>query len=291
MRDRRKKARQTFDDHASGSARLRPRGRLGLLTIALLIAPVLGAQEPGQAEGTMIINGESVEIKHAYVEAQENPLEEGEQAFLVTVTAEPVPYLELDSYHGTNLQVVFGSDGASISRNLFVLTDTLQTSIGGLDIDAELSSAGPEEFRGRMSGSGEFFDDSYEIDLRFAARIPRPEELGEPLPAGGGAPGKAYVESVELLATGDLELIRSKMPAEKLQELDELRQDLELSDADVLEFLTMFQHTDLEVLGGLVAGDTTYLDVEGKSEGEPATGRIKMKLAEGRWVLKSESWH
>lgn len=291
MSDTRKKAQQYFDDHAAGSARLRRHGRIWFLAIALLIAPRLGAQEWGQAEGTMIINGESVAIKHAYVQAQENPLEEGEQAFLVTLTAEPVPYLEIDSYHGTSLQVLFASDGSSISRNLFVVTDTLQTSIGGLDFDAELSSAGPEEFRGRMRGSGEFFDDSYEIDLSFAARIPRPEELGEPLPAGGGAPGKAYLESVELLATGDLELIRSKMPAEKLQELDELQQELELSDTDVLEFLTMFQHTDLEVVGGLLAGDTAYLDVKGKSEGEPATGRIKMKLAEGQWVLSGESWH
>ena len=239
----------------------------------------------------MVINGESIAIKHAYAAAQENPLEEGEQAFLVTLTAEPVPYLELDSYHGTNLEVVFGSDGAAISRNLFVLTETLQTSIGGIDLDAELSSAGPEEFRGRISGSGEFFDDSYEIDLRFAARIPRPEELGEPLPAGGGEPGKAYLESVELLATGDLELIRSKMPAEKLQEMDEYQKEFEMSDTEVLEFLTLFQHTDLEVLGGLVAGDTAYLDVKGKSEGEPATGRIKMRFAEGRWVLSGESWH
>lgn len=239
----------------------------------------------------MTINGESVAVKHAYAKAQEHPFEEGEQAFLVTLTAEPVPYLELDSYHGTNLQVVFGSDGAAISRNLFVVTDTVQTSMGGLDLDAELSSAGPEEFRGRLSGSGEFFDDSYEIDLRFAARIPKPEELGEPLPAGGGEPGKAYLEWVELLATGDLDLIRSKLPAEKLQEMDELQKEFELSDAEVLEFLTLFQPTDLKVRGGLVAGETAYLDVEGKSEGEPAIGRIKMKLAEGRWVLRSESWH
>ena len=230
----------------------------------------------------MIINGESVAIQHAYVQAQENPLEEGEQAFLVTLTAEPVPYLEVDSYHGTSLQVLFASDGSSISRNLFVVTDTRQTSIGGLDINAELSTAGPEEFRGRMHGSGEFFDDSYEIDLSFAARIPKPEELGEPLPAGGGAPGKAYLESVELLATGDLDLIRSKMPAEKLEELNDLQKQMELSDTEVLEFLTLFQHTDLEILGGLLAGDTAYLDVKGKSQGEPVTGRIKMRLAEGR---------
>ncbi len=239
----------------------------------------------------MTINGESVAVKHAYAEAQEHPFEEGEQAFLVTLTAEPVPYLELDSYHGTNLKVVFGSDGVAISRNLFVVTDTVQASMGGLDLDAELSSAGPEEFRGRMSGSGEFFDDSYEIDLRFAARIPKPEELGEPLPVGGGEPGKAYLEWVELLATGDLDLIRSKLPAEKLQEMDELQKEFELNDAEVLEFLTLFQPTDLRVLGGLVAGDTAYLDVEGKSEGEPAIGRIEMILAEGRWVLRSESWH
>jgi len=81
------------------------------------------------------------------------------------------------------------------------------------------------------------------------------------------------------------------MPAEKLQELDDLQKQLELSDAEVLEFLTLFQHTDLEILGGLLAGDTAYLDVKGKSEGEPATGRIKMKLAEGQWVLSGESWH
>lgn len=50
----------------------------------------------------------------------------------------------------------------------------------------------------------------------------------------------------------------------------------------MLEFLTLFQHTDLEILGGLLAGDTAYLDVKGKSQGEPVTGRIKMRLAEGR---------
>ncbi len=142
------------------------------LTLALLLAPGLGAQEPGQVEGTMTINGESVAIKHAYAEAQEHPYEEGEQAFQVTLTAEPVPYQELDSYRGTRLKVVFASDGEALSMNLYVVTDTVRTSMGGIDLDTELSSAGPEEFRGRTSGKGEFFDESYEIDLRFAARVP-----------------------------------------------------------------------------------------------------------------------
>ena len=120
----------------------------------------------------MTVNGESVAIKHAYANAQEHPYEEGEQAFLVTLTSVPVPYQELDSYRGTRLEVVFASDGEALSKNLYVVTDTVHTSMGGIDLDTELSSAGPEEFRGRASGEGEFFGESYEIDLRFAARVP-----------------------------------------------------------------------------------------------------------------------
>ena len=142
------------------------------LTLALLLAPGLAAQEPGQVEGSMTVNGESVAIKHAYAKAQEHPYEEGEQAFLVTLTSVPVPYQELDSYRGTRLEVVFASDGEALSKNLYVVTDTVHTSMGGIDLDTELSSAGPEEFRGRASGEGEFFGESYEIDLRFAARVP-----------------------------------------------------------------------------------------------------------------------
>ncbi len=244
------------------------------------------AQDVGHVEGTLIANGEQVDLKYAYVFTEDHPFNAGESGFVIKLTTEEVAVRELDSAFagGSTVSVKFDAQGEVYSRDVFLRTSTGSMSASGLDFEFNLQQSGPEEYRGSMLGTVEFFDDRYEFSLTFAA-APQ-AETGTPLPADGGEPGRAYLAHFELMGSGDWDKIRQEIPEDELEGIKQLG----LSDEEVLEFLTLFRPSEVEIVGGTLDGDTAYLDVKMVMDGEPGTGTITMEKQDDKWVLASEAW-
>ena len=267
-------------------SRIRKRAA-ALLFVAISITTFsVQAQDLGHVEGKLIINGEQVDLKYAYVFTEDHPFNAGESGFVIKLTTEEVAVRELGSAFagGSTVSVKFDAQGEVYSRDVFLRTSTGNMSASGLDFEFNLQQSGPEEYRGSMLGTVEFVDDRYEFSLTFAA-APQ-AETGTPLPADGGEPGKAYLAHFELMGSGDWDKISKEIPKDELEDIKQMG----LSDEEVLEFLTLFKPSEVEIVGGTLDGDMAYLEVKMVMDGQPGTGTITMEKQDGKWVLVSETW-
>jgi hypothetical protein len=124
-----------------------------------------------------------------------------------------------------------------------------------------------------------FFDQTYDFELRFDVAVaPLP---GQPLPAGGGAPGAAYLAWLAALAKGDVASLRKlavgddawRFPEEDPAQVKEAIKDLR--DGAPLQ---------AEVARGLVDGDRAVLWVRGVDRDDIRRGgRVLMRREGGDW--------
>jgi hypothetical protein len=138
---------------------------------------------------------------------------------------------------------------------------------------------------GRIRGewikpSTEFTDKTWEMTVRFDLPLTAIADPGTPLPADGGAPGKAYRAFLDALAKKDRDKVMAMqgMPADMV----------EILGADsVLEILAMnHPSSEGEVLGGWIDGDRAQLRVRGKHDfGQTVRGRVEMKNDGGTWKV------
>lgn len=129
----------------------------------------------------------------------------------------------------------------------------------------------------------DFFDKTYDFDLRFDAKIH--VAPGTALPAGGGDAGKAYRAYAAAVARGDIAALRPFLgdgadwrlpdsePARVRETLKELRDS---------------QPLDPEILRGRRDGDSVVLWIRGVDRDDIAReGRVRMRRHDGAWVIES----
>ena len=267
---------------------------LYLLIASVLLTPaaaLAAVPEPGTAMGTFTINGESVDLSHAYVYREsEGFYDPADPTWSVLITAESVaprdvddPFIDPSLRLKLTLTSEFG-DGPSLqvlSQNLRVGNFSMS---GGEHPLLELEQQGPEVFAGRIHFAElqTFFDDSYDYDLNFHALPVDPNApVGEALPEGGGEPGAAYVAWVSALHSSDIDAIRTLVTPDMAQMLDDPEA------AEQLEFLAAMTPTDVRILGGSIDGDTAILQVEGSMDGEPAAGDVTLERHGELWIWTS----
>ena len=108
--------------------------------------------------------------------------------------------------------------------------------------------------------------------------------IGEPLPAGGGEPGAAYLAFVDAIHAGDFERLKALVPPERAAML-------EGEDAqDNIGFIQMMTPTDVEVVGGSSDGETAILQITGTMDGESVTGEITLVHQDGLWMATGSAW-
>ena len=99
--------------------------------------------------------------------------------------------------------------------------------------------------------------------------------IGDPLPPGGGEPGKAYIAWVEAVHSGDPQRLKPLVSPELAEEL---------------ELMKSMTPTDLKILSGSSDGKTAILEVEGKMEGETLRGEITLSKEGEHWMATKTSW-
>jgi hypothetical protein len=173
-----------------------------------------------------------------------------------------------------------GDGGALEIASLIARPDSFSTNGDGKE---RILVAG-----GRITGEWtkpetEFFDQTYEISLRFDLPITELPDPGQSLPADGGAPGKAYLAFLAAVGQGDA---RAVIAAQSLPE-----GMAELLDQDFLvEAAAMSHPTSATILGGWIDGDRAQLRISGQhSFGHTVRGRIEMKNEGGIWKVGDHS--
>jgi len=221
---------------------------------------------------------------------------EKDPAWRVVFAEKPIEVRKLDGFLSGFAYVKIGITRTADSGEkpkLQVYSQDVMLSAGGGNIsgwpypELELQSAGPEGFAGRihLAKPAEFFDDKYQYDFSFRAPLSDPHApIGDPLPAGGGEPGKSYLSWLDAVRSGDIDRIKAMLPPEKVEML-------EAEDAkESIEFLQIMTPGDVKILGGSSDGSTPIQKVEGTMDDSKMFGEITLTKQGESWVTTEESW-
>jgi hypothetical protein len=279
-----------------------------VLILTLVTATAARAAAPGpasgMASGTLTVNGKPVTLAYAMATTQKNPFDAKKTDVVLLLTnvavapaamADDFGRMKLagkDNFSGVEVEI--DGDGSVISGTLY--------SPEFKKFNGMISATGMHKFEGKVSASsieGKLFiekdDDfagyTYRYTATFQAPIaarPAPGTLatlaGKPLPADGGAPGKAYRDYVAALAAGDEAKLARSVNAEHAAQM---------KDPEFKKMLKMIQDLEpknIHFVRGAIDGSKATLQVTGKDGTETQNGTVDMVLEGGTWKLAKESW-
>jgi hypothetical protein len=262
--------------------------------------PATAAEETAASvEGALVVNGTTVELPYAYAYAQKTGFyDEADPTWTLLFVSHPIDERSLDDHIsdaayvrvGITLSAEFSDEPELqvLSQDIRFSADAQGNVSGGTYPQLELAGTGPETFAGRVfhAEPAEFFDDTFQYDFTFSVPLADPfGPIGEPLPAGGGEPGAAYLEFVDAIHAGDLERLKALVPPERAAML-------EGDDAqEIIGFIQMMTPTGVEIVGGSSDGETAILQATGTMDGVAATGAITLVHQDGRWISTDEAWN
>lgn len=272
---------------------------LAISAVLSVAATPLAAAEDPSVSGVLVANGETVKLPYVYVWAEkEGFYDPADPTWTVLFVERPVEPREIGEHIWDAAWVQIGITRTSefgdqselqvLSQSLKLSADAPGNISGGEypEIDLEIES-------NRVSGrihhleARESFDDSYNYDFTFSAPLSDPDApIGDPLPAGGGDPGAAYLKWVETVHSGDLMALKSIVPPEMADQLDAAGPEEAQQNLDFLQEMTP---TDVAILGGSSDGETAILQAEGMMEGEKMPFEVTMQKMGDFWVATEVS--
>jgi hypothetical protein len=107
-----------------------------------------------------------------------------------------------------------------------------------------------------------------------------------PLPADGGAPGKAYMEYLKAIQAGNMDSLKKLVSADRAKQMD----DPEFKK--MFPMIQSMQAKNIKITGGQIAGNQAILNATGTDSmgGGTATGTIDMVMEDKQWKVKQDSW-
>ena len=274
--------------------------RTVIAVVLLTMAAPLAAADPAEVSGVLTANGVQVELPYVYVWAEkEGFYDPADPSWKILFVEREVEQRELGApiwdAAWVELRITetaeFGDQPELqvYAQSIRLSADAGGNLSGGDYPEIELEGLGTERISGRVfhNEPQEFFDDTYHYDLTFSAALSDPNaSIGEPLPAGGGDPGQAYLKWVEAVHTGTLDALRSIVPPDMAEQLD----SVSATEArEQMAFLQAMTPTDVTVLGGSTDGEIALLEIAGMMEGETVTGEITMTRMGAFWVPTESS--
>jgi hypothetical protein len=294
-----------------------------LLVLLTLSIPAAIAATPGQASGDLVVNGKRLTLKYAVAITGPDTFEPTQEAVMLLLTPTPIPQSKIDaatsfadvrSIVDTGMAFRFRvGEGFHITFRHSVLGEKeLQTS--GPASTLKDIVVGPESVSGTIApwmGSEEnIMDFIVKYSIQFTAPIARRFPIEKPvvftaaakkLTAGGGAPGKAFLDEKCKPVPTDAKGVEAALkeagalPTEKdLKEMSKsaghevtraefIQQMLDLSKA-----MAPLRDTDCKVLGGKAEGDVAVLQVQAKTLGSLSRTDVIMIREGTQWKVKRE---
>ena len=144
----------------------------------------------------------------------------------------------------------------------------------------------------RASGSWSLADDDLKCSLSFDLPMggkgpppPPPKAWGVALPAGGGAPGAAYMAMHKATLAGDVNgMIRTATKA-RAAEMEGARKQPEF--AGMIELIKAMEPKEVRVVSGRADATRAELQIAGKeSDGAAMKGTVKLVMEGGAWKIE-----
>jgi hypothetical protein len=277
--------------------------RLIPLHCALLFAGLasLPAWAASTGSGFFRMGDNKQSYSHAVALSRESASEPGKREvkiYLTTHAVDPTQAIggfdldqgitdQLREVGGGMTRISVNADGSESGMWFWVSepSDTFNTSGFG---KFTLSANTPTRIEGShvLSEPEDFFDKTYEFDLKFAIDVTNADFSGDALPAGGGDAGKAWLGYVEAVKKGDLDYLRAQL-GEAAEWM--LPKDNEESSKSYVEGLRYGLPASATVTGGWLQGDRAILKVDGKDgDGNAQRGVVLMVRDGDRWKEESK---
>lgn len=284
---------------AQRSARPGRRVLVAGLVLCLASLPLVAADD-ATVEGSLIANGEAVELPHVYLWAEkEGFYDPADPTWRLLFTEQPVETRKLGRAIWDSAWVEIGLTQTSefdgepklqvYSQSIKLSADSGGNISGGNYPEIEIEGLGSDRVSGRVyqPEPHEFFDDTYQYEFTFSVPLSDPDApIGDLLPAGGGAPGSAYLRWVQVIHSGDLKQLQSIVPAEMAAQLEEASPE---EAQEQIEFMQMTTPTEVKILGGSSDGETAVLQAEGQMDGETVTLEVTLIKMGDFWIATEVS--
>lgn len=136
--------------------------------------------------------------------------------------------------------------------------------------------------RWRLEATENPLGEPRELDLRFDAAFADPLASSEPLPAGGGEAGAAYLGYLASLREGDVPAVRRFIDNPYYLRADAAADEI----AEDLELIRASSPRTAEVTGGRLDATAAILEVEATTpEGSTEARRVLLRRKDGSWVF------
>jgi hypothetical protein len=263
--------------------------------VLLWVASPSAAADSATVSGVLTANGETVELPHVYVwPEKEGFYDASDPTWNILFVSRELGAREIGEHIWDAAWVHIGITETAE----FTDTPTVQVYIqsiklspdaggnisGGTYPEIEVEAIDTERISGRVwhTETQESFDDTYSYDFTFSAPLSDPDApIGDPLPAGGGEPGRAYLKWIEVVHSGDLDALRSIVPPEMVEQLDSASAE---EAQEQIGFMQEMTPADVRILGGSTDGEIALLEIEGMMDGEKVTGEIEMTRMGEFWM-------
>jgi hypothetical protein len=140
--------------------------------------------------------------------------------------------------------------------------------------------------RGRLVGSLKAKDEQRSFDVTLDVPI-TPDDHGAPLPADGGAPGKAYMGYHEALLKRDAKALRPFLSNEARGYLDSARKKGR-ADAEMKSLAKDHPDQALRITQGFSTGNHAVLLIAGESSSVKVSGEVVLVNEGGSWRVDDE---
>ncbi len=268
----------------------------------LLTIPSAAISEEMTVKGTLVANGETVELPYVYVwRKKEGFYDPSDPTWGIIFTQRTLQPREIAGHASHSAWVYIGitqTKEFAEQGKLEVYSQSIKFSAeapgnisGGDYPEIEITGLDSDLVTGRIwhAKPQKVFEDSFQFDLTFSAQLSDPDAptiIGSPLPAGGGAPGQAYLNWTKTIHTGNIELLKSIMPAEMASQFDGVTPEEAQKE---IEFMKEMTPTKNKIVSGSSDGETAVLQTEGIIDGEPVAVEVTMTKMGDFWILTNVS--
>jgi len=263
--------------------------------LCLFLCAGLPAQTAGTADGRMVVKGKEHVLKYARAARVADMFDKKKTVLRVVLTDVPLPGnalfddlgpMELagdGKIHGVEL--AFGETGMS----WYPRTNDVE---GGYTFTRSPNPFPLKVEPTRVEGEFTVKEDKPGLEISVKYSAPIEKYVPEPAPTAAdteaakkSSAAKAYLDFQDAIAKGDRARIRAAAPPEFRAQVD--GPDF----PKMLQVLQAMQNKNIRVLKAVEDKDTATLWVTGTSaEGTPQKAEIIMKLENGKWILKDETW-
>ncbi len=197
-------------------------------------------------------------------------------------------------HDGNTLTLNFDADGPTMCLDF--MTRSANGSTGGSSCNSayqpeiKVTARSADRIAGSMQWGetdGEHVHLSFDVPIEGSATKGAVPRAGKPLPANGGAPGKAVLAHFAAVAAGDWNKLKSMSHPDR-------REMMEASEKagqhkEMFGFLQKFSPRKVKITGGMLNGDQAQVDYTGEEEGRPVKGTADVVKFEGSWYFVGNS--